>query len=730
MKNRKIKELLLILLVPLLFLIIGTAVIKNYGFNWDEPFHFIRGQAYLHYFLSGEKDYSSLLPYPRLNQDCPEWSKECYRISPGGATDTLYSDKNGPIYDEAIKTRYPSGFLSRWRSFYQNDTYDFDSIIASEGGHPALNDILAAFTNYVVFQRLHLLGDLESHHFFEVFTSFLLVLGVSIFVYPKLGVFPAVVAGASLALYPIFFSETHFNIKDPPEAAFFGLTIILFYFGIVKNNWRFIVGAAVFSALALGTKFNAVFIAPILGVWLIFYLITQLVSKKKALFSKNNIMKSLPVILSLIIFPAITLGIFYFTWPYLWSDPFTNIMTVINYYRDIGTGVSSESVNYMIRGWNTYPIIWIIYTTPIPILFLSAVGLISSLILIFRKEHFFFLVLIWFIVPILRVSLPGATIYGGIRQIMEFVPAMAILAGIGAWALMKIASSSKREILLKTVVLGVVTSLLFVAYEMYRIHPNENIYFNQLIGGLSGARERNIPAWGNTFGNVYLQGVNWLNENAEPNAKLGLAVSTMGNIPKMKLRTDIDFFNGHWSGPLHLGEYEMEMDFDWWPKLFYSFQYYDVFMDPVYKVEVDGVAVLKIWKNDIKYVKPEFRNEKVYSPISIQQRKGVVGSQLFIDLGKEINLTKVAVRHATNNCQPQSASGYISLSSDNKIWTRELDPIHTPQVPEPVIVLDDSKFVFLFAAKKARYILIDPQVENACLLKDPGVEITGLSETL
>jgi len=101
MKNHKIKEILLILFIPLLFLIIGTAVLKDYGFNWDEPLHFMRGQAYLHFLLTGEKDYSSLSVYPRLSDVCPDWAKGFCNISPGGATDILQADKKGLTYEEA-----------------------------------------------------------------------------------------------------------------------------------------------------------------------------------------------------------------------------------------------------------------------------------------------------------------------------------------------------------------------------------------------------------------------------------------------------------------------------------------------------------------------------------------------------------------------------------------------------------------------------------------------------
>lgn len=714
-----------IFLVPLLFLIFGVYTLKDYGVNWDEPLHFMRGQAYLNFFLYGKKDYSNLPPYPRLGKECPQWANKGCNISPGGATDILPSGTKGIVYQDAIKWQYPKGFLKLWRSFYQHDIYDFNSIVASEDGHPPLNDILAAFTNYILFQRLHLLGDLETYHFFEIFSSFLLVLGVSFFVYHKLGVFPTVVASASLALYPLFFSESHFNIKDPPETVFFGLTIILFYFGIVKNNWKLIITSAVFSAFALGTKFNAVFIAPIYGIWLIFYLITLLISRGRKIISKNNFKKILPLILSLIIYPVITLGIFYALWPFLWPDPLKNTMSIFGYYKQIGMGVPAEMTPFIINGWNTYPILWIIYTTPIPVLFLSAIGFARSVIKALEGDSFSFLIILWFLVPVLRVSWPNTNIYGGIRQIMEFVPALAVLSGIGAYVLTAAISSQckQRKLVIKALKVLITLSLAFVFFELVKVHPNENVYFNQLIGGLSGARNKNIPAWGSAYGNVYLQGVNWINKNAEPNARLGLAVSTMGNIPRLNLRSDIEFFNGNYSGLDRKGEYEMEMDYDWWPKNFYSFQYLDIYLNPVYIVEVDGVPLLKVWKNDLAHTKKGYENEKDYPIKNVDYSN----YKILIDLGREIYLTRVGIKHSSMNCEA-AAKGYVATSVDNDGWQREYDPLGQSQVPNVDKEINKNSFVFLFPAKKARYIMLDPLSTNSCLSKLPVFEIRGLED--
>lgn len=713
MSKSFILKIITISFIPFLFLIIGIATLSFYGVNWDEPYHFMRGQAYLHYYISGgEKDFSSLPPYPRINTNCFDGNNLCL-TSPGGPTDRKDFDGKYLTYEESIKLLYPKG-ANVWRSYYQHDIYDFNNIIKSEDGHPAVGDTISAFFNYVFYQKLHILGDIESYHLFEVFTSFLIVLGVAIIVNLEFGVFPSVVASLSLASYPLFFSESHFNIKDPPEASFFGLTIILFYLGITKNKWFYMVASSIVAALAVGTKFNAFFIIPILGLWLLYYLI----------FFKFRIKDNKLLIISLILYPFITILIFYALWPYLWDNPVNNFINIVSFYKQIGSGTPVEMANYLFRGWNTYPVIWIFFTTPIPILLMSIIGFLVSIYYIFKKKSsFILLVVLWFTIPILRSSYPNSSIYGGVRQLMEFLPAMAILAGIGTYYMLKIIKHKK--LIIATISLG----FMFTLYEMVVIHPNQNVYFNQMIGGLSGAKKNNIAYWGNSYGNAYKQGVDWLNKNAEPNAKVGLPISTMGNIPWISFRSDIKFSNAVWSGPARLGEYEIELDFDWSPKTWYSYAYYDTFLNPVYEAVVDNVTILKIWKNDLAHTKEEFKKENRYIPQTISMKKNVLGSEMIIDMGREISLTKLVIRHATNNCQ-NGLLGYIALSIDGKTWQREVDPITSPQVAPSadgtIIGWSKNNFVYLFAAKKARFIILDPQIENSCLLNNIKVNVFGL----
>lgn len=686
----KLIKYLLILLVPTTFLIIGTLTLKDYGFNWDEPIHFIRGQAYFRFLTTGKVDYSDLNIYP---------VKQVESFISSNQNTLSFEEVIGELQkDEKIK-----------RSYFQSDTYPYKDFKKLDEGHPPIGGILAASLNYVLYQRLNVMGDLESHHFAEVVSAFIIILAVAFLTYKKFGVLASVAASFALSFYPLFFSESHFNIKDPMLASFYGLTIIFFYLGVTEKKIYKILLSGVFLGLATGVKFNTIFVPFILGPWYLYYLIKNLLKDKRN-FIKNNIF----VWISIFTVPILAFIIFYGFWPFLWENTFENISKIVGYYRQIGIGTPGEMATYIKNGWNTYPIIWIIYTTPIPILIFTTLGIIFSLAKIVKGKDFYLLILLWLFIPILRVSWPNAGIYGGVRHIMEYIPALAILSGIGVYFLIMVAPFKK---IMTVAILG---SLVFVAWEMVKIHPNQNVYFNQLVGGLSGARDKKIPYWGNTYGNVYLQGVEWMNKNAEPNAKLGLAIATMGNLPKQKLRADIDFYNGYWSGTNRKGEYEMEMDFDWFPRNWYSFQYMEVYLNPVYVVEVEGVPLLKIWKNDLEHTKKGYEKEISY----FAKRIDYSDYKLLIDMGQEVIVTRLKVEHKSKDCDPINA-GHVATSIDNSKWSIETDPL-SPQVPPVLDIFDKDTFVFLFPARKARYILVDPRSNNSCLLKQPQIEIRGL----
>lgn len=671
------RSLLISFLFGTIFFIAGLLTLPHYGINWDTINHLPRGQAYLHYFLTGRKDYSDLPKFKFY------WQKpESLSVTEG-----------------AIE-----------RSLYQSDATTFSWFMQYDGeGHPPLSDILSSLFNRVLFGKLRMINDIDSYRVYGIFLAAALVGLVFWWTSRVYDNFAGLIAAVSLALYPLFWSEAHFNIeKDIPESVFWSFFLFSLNRGIVKKNWKWILVSGVFFGLGLGTKFNILFSIFVILPWLI-------ISVKKALFKNSKII--------LAAFAAAALGILIFigTWPYLWPDPIETIGRVIGFYKEIGLTSDFDARFLGPFGINTYPLQWIIYTTPIVTLILAILGILATTLRFKCEKHkVSFLFLLWLVVPIIRVTWPGTTIYGGTRQIMEYVPAMAILAGLGAKFLLDFAKSQ----ILRVLVAGVIIlSFLFFAFGLSKIHPNENVYFNQLIGGLAGAREVNLPAWGNSFGAAYRQGVVWLNGNAEENSKIAYARELAPNIPKIWLRSDLDLSNGYRSGDLRLGEYIIALTYEGTSETSYFDRYLEIFLEPIYKVEVDGVAILKVWKNDGEHTYEDYLEEEELEGFEFF----VLKDRLRFDLKQEVALSKLEASFFERKCQ-DLASGYVQISQDDSNWT--VLPGSMPgedwSVPQFGDQPQEGRVLIPFAADRARFIEVVVSPQNTCLKKIDSVSIKHL----
>lgn len=586
------------ILFGLAFFLIGFFTITHYSINIDEPIHFVRGQAYFRYLTTGNRTYEGLQT-PR-------------------------------------------------KSVWQIDSYGIDRFMQEDVGHPPLNGILAAATNYILYQQLGIVGDLESYHLFEVFISSILVYVVFHIAAKHYGIFAGSVAALSLFLYPLFLGESRFNIKDPIEAAFFACTIYFFYEGIVRKKASNIIISAVWCGLALGTKFNIVFVPFIIIPWLLYVTTTHGLK----IFSRT-------IMSSLILYPIIVFGILYTFWPYLWADPIRHLMQSVNYYETIGSSP---------QDWNIYPVEFIIASTPEIILVLTAVGVMYALFR-FRTEKYALalLLLLWFLVPIIRVVRPGASIYSGVRQIMEYIPAMALLSGIGAHVIVERLRAIRGFHVHKRLsyIPHVIIAALFIplAIKLIQIHPNENVYMNSLVGGLKGAMARDLHGAGQTMGNVYLQGIWWLNEHAEEGARAALAFGGHGVIPDQYVRNDIKF-GPYSSGIKREGEYMMERISQDHPVYRFEFQILDRFLVPVHVVSVDDVPLLKIWKNSPDYLKPGFEKEVLATDAAVriltddEQSSGT----FIITVPEPVYATHVKVTYDPQDSCVQQATGQIFLT--------------------------------------------------------------------
>ncbi|MFC1624877.1 glycosyltransferase family 39 protein [Patescibacteria group bacterium] len=672
------KKNLLPIVAALVFFIVSFLTLKDYFISWDEPIHFERGQAYLHYFLTGSLDYSDI-------------SKQ---------------DLQGTMGD-------PKRVEKPRRSLYQSDLHNGKYFLENDSGHPPLNGILAAFSNHIFYEKLGILDDISSYHLFNILCSSLLVYVVVAFSLEFFGYFPAIFSFFAISTYPLFFAESHFNIKDPVETAFFSATFLFFW-----KFWKFkkdiyLVPAFIFFTLALGTKFNALFI-------LVIFLIFLLLRYGKQAFKKNEFYSFLSSKYKYIfIGVCASFALFILSWPYLSNNFPNNLLQIFTYYKEIGTGFNYQPSSLYFFGFNTFPLQWILFTTPPLIALFTFIGLLYS----FRKSkkysHFPLFLIIWFLVPVLRVSMPGTTIYGGIRQIMEFLPAMIIIASFGFGEVIKMFKSWKLE----KIKYLIFVLFFFPIFSNVTLHPNQNLYFNFLIGGLSGAYEKNFPSWGNSFGNIYQHGLKWINEYLPLNSKFTLLQNASSNIPIILIRSDIDYRNENWSGVFREGEYLMEMIFNDTAKTEkYYWKYTDNFLIPVYEYKLDGISLLKIWKNDKS--NSEYFNEVPYYGFG----KTVINSNILtIDLKSQVELSRIKIQFDFNDqCYPVTNT-YVESSLDEKVWDREKDWIPSFQVKHDYN-LKDSTVEYFLAGKKARYVRLWLDNQKSCLLNKPSFSFYIMKE--
>lgn len=681
-KFNKYLKFLAVVIIPIASLIIAILTISHYGINWDEPYHYRRGQAYLHFFLTGKKDYAGMPKYPPLK----------------GTSDSGNFRNSDKLFEEVQKNPSLSDPSFR-RSYYQDDAWngEFFIDIESAHGHPALNGILASLSNYILYQKLGILGDLESYHLFIILAVSFVTFFVAIFMWKRYGLLESVISSLALSTYPLLIGDQHSNIKDPIEMVFYTMTIISFYLGITKSNFKWLLTSAVFFGFAISVKFNIVFALVPMGIWLVYFL------------GKNKIEPNLKkkIIYTLALSPVIVFAILFVSYPAIWKAPVKELSELAKFYLGVGFSQSQPSSYYLFGFVNYFPSLWIVVTTPPATLILFILSYLFFKKMI-KGNDFTLILFVWFLVTILRISLFKALSYNGVRLIMEYIPPMAMLAGISAGYIYKKINKNLKI----AIVIIIFVSFIPTIYKLVKIHPNENVYFNFFVGGLPGAKKINLNSWGNSYGNAYYQAIIWINNNVEENARLTLPIGLIGNIPRYKLRKDISLSNNYWSGLKHDGEYLLELTYDYPQMEWFALKYLNGAMKPVFEVKVEGTAIAKVWKNDSSYVLPEYKNLKnISATVSHNKKSGYIE----ISLPKPEKIMRVDLVQPTSKCAAL-ATGYADTSTDGKNWTREIEDIARNQLKHSKLNDLESNFYFYFFAREAKFIRFHTEDLRSCIL--------------
>ncbi|MDP3940764.1 MAG: glycosyltransferase family 39 protein [bacterium] len=678
-------------IIALCYFFISLLVLGDYGVNWDGPWNYKVGNSMLRYIVTGERDYKSLPPCNYLQG-------------------SSFIDKS------ELRNKCPTKY-GLLRSVYQDDEYplDFNYKIQVRGGHPRSFSLFAALSNTIFYRLLGVVDDVDSYRIPVVFVASLMILLVGVWAGLEFGVLASIVASGSLALYPFLFAENQINFKDPPEAFFLTLTIFLVYLGFRRQNKKLLIFSGVAAGLALGIKLNVVFLPFILLPWLICYFYPKKISKAQLAW----------IVKYLLLIQVIAVVVFYLSWPYLWEHTFNRFISTIQYYLGIGTGKAYQDASFFFLGFNTYPLLYFFYTTPFPTLVLLCIGIISAIRQLLKAQSkVLVLWMLMFFVPLLRLALPGLSSYGGIRQALEFVVGMSLLSGYAAFVILRYFKKRRYPIRLDYIFMIIfVIAAIHMSYKIYNLHPYENLFFNSFVGGLKGAKEGQFPGWENSFGNGYYQGVRWINEHAEKNAKLSFSiVGAESNLPLSKLRPDILVGGKYWSGVSRKGEYIIETNVTFPLNSKYAVAFEHKTLIPVHTITVNDIAIGYVYKNDVPHTKKEFLGQEAKFPTKTVYEDGAIIAYL----EKTVRITRADVVFS-DSCT-QRPSGRVALKKHGS-WTILPEPFDEQMYTLPEFSMGgaNGNFSYFFLYPVASEVQFTFPAASNCAPEKAEVTLFGLS---
>ncbi len=315
-----------------------------------------------------------------------------------------------------------------------------------------------------------------------------------------------------MAFSPRFFGESMNNPKDITMAAGYMLTyvfILKFLKQLPRPTLKVAIGLGLSIGLALGIRIGGLLLIPYLFLFwglamLGLYGFSTLLDFSKF---KENVWPSFRfALLAAVIGYAVSL----LFWPYGLVSPISHPLEALNVAEKFpvqikilfeGAHISSTEVP-----WHYIPK-WLLISTPL----FGLLGLVLSFGLIpqmRRDNKLLMLGFLYFTIvfPLGYVVYKKSVLYDTMRHFFFVYPSIIILSGL--------AFSYLINVMQKNIKYAVVVLLLVLialpARFMFANHPNEYVYFNELVGGIKGA-------YGNYETDYYMNSVkqcaDWMKEH-------------------------------------------------------------------------------------------------------------------------------------------------------------------------------------------------------------------------
>jgi hypothetical protein len=310
-------------------------------------------------------------------------------------------------------------------------------------------------------------------------------------------------AGAATALYawqPLFWGHAFINPKDPSFTVFMLASIYLglrmvdrITAGNRLDPWQ-IVRASLLPGILLGLTTSIRIIGPLAGGLVLLYFLLKGKYRHWWIFLPYGLITILAMLAC---------------WPYLWSAPVANFLSVFRFMADNPTELAVLFLGQTFRADHLphryFPTMLVLTLTEV-VWPLFAIGLVVAARRLKRLDwRALLIVLVWFWIPFVYVLVKSPPMYDGFRHFFFSAPPIFLVGGLAFQAIF----DSFHPIWLRAVL--VILVLLPGVVGIVRLHPFEYTYYNSLAGGTGGAfRQYETDYWLT----CYKEAMAWVDRNA------------------------------------------------------------------------------------------------------------------------------------------------------------------------------------------------------------------------
>ena len=412
----------------------------------------------------------------------------------------LVVDDYGITYDEGVQRRHGHVTVQ-----YVADRFGIE--------HPPLDTEGRSFSEYgMLYQIVATLAELQlgatddPYRFYRIrhVLNYLLFAGALAFFYRTLRMrWPAerwlpLLGTAVLLLSPRTFAHAFFNPKDHVLLVFYVIATYTLLRFLDRRTYAALAWHVLASALALNTRFPAL---AVVGATVGVLLWEQLVHRPGNLRRWGQLALYLPGTL-LLMLPF---------FPYLWVDTgsrLTGAIASMSTYKWDSTVLLFGDVLEAQDLPAYYIPAWIVITVPLVYLLFIFTGLgrvVATSAGNLRRWRWWadeaqqvdFVQLGLGVGPILTIILLGSTVYNGWRHLHFVYPALVYLGMVGYHRVQR-----RYPRATTVVILG---GMAFTAFDMVRMHPVQQTYFNILVQGENTLKRFEMDYWGAGYREALLQ---------------------------------------------------------------------------------------------------------------------------------------------------------------------------------------------------------------------------------